>query len=82
MIRASEALEITVEKAADLVEKDIAEVEKAVYAAANQGAAYCIYNETLSRQTQSYLKQLGYSVRDYSDQKDGPTYRIQWDGRC
>lgn len=81
MIRASEALEITVEKAAELIEKDIVEVEKAVYSAANKGAAYCIYNETLTRQTQDFLKQLGYSVRDYSNQKDGPTYRIQWDGR-
>jgi hypothetical protein len=82
MIKASEALEITVEKAADLIEKDIVEVEKAVYRAANKGSAYCIYSDELSRQTQDFLKQLGYSVRDYSNQKDGPTYRIQWDGRA
>ena len=81
MIKASDALDITVEKAAELIERDITDIEAAVYTAANKGSAYCIYYRPMSRQTQDYLRQLGYTVKDYSNQKDGPVYRIQWDGR-
>lgn len=82
MIKASDALDITVEKAAELIERDITDIEAAVYTAANKGSAHCIYYRLMSRQTQDYLRQLGYTVKDYSNQKDGPIYRIQWDGRA
>lgn len=82
MIKASDALDITVEKAAELIERDITDIEAAVYTAANKGSAHCIYYKLMSRQTQDYLRQLGYTVKDYSNQKDEPVYRIQWDGRA
>lgn len=82
MIKASDALDITVEKAAELIERDITDIEAAVYTAANKGSAHCIYYRLMSRQTQDYLRQLGYTVKDYSNQKDGTVYRIQWDGRA
>lgn len=56
MIKASDALDITVEKAAELIERDITDIEAAVYTAANKGSAHCIYYRLMSRQTQDYLK--------------------------
>lgn len=81
MITAHDALNITIEAAAAMVEHDAMDIEKAIREAAERGLSHCNYYHAISKQTQEYMSKMGYNVRDYSSQKDGILFRIQWDGR-
>jgi hypothetical protein len=54
------------------------DVEKHINNAIKSGEYSTYYYDYIPEEAIKKLKKLGYSIEDYSSQKDGYTYRIEW----
>lgn len=79
MITAKEAYEQTLDVRTSRIMDELAEVEKAIKAAIDNGCAQTRYFRHLLVETTDTLMKFGYSVKDYSNKKDGSSFIISWD---
>lgn len=78
MISAKEAREISCSVSGSNVEIQLGSVEKKIKKAASEGLITCWHYEYLCQGAIELLSNVGYSVTNYSNQRDGNVYLIEW----
>ena len=78
MINAEEARRIAVEIITGTEKEQLDAVEVVIRSAVERGETNCYLYRILSPKVRMELEKLGYSVKDYSCQKEGTAFEISW----
>lgn len=78
MYTAKEAREKAEKAISDETKEQLEYAEKCISFAVKNGEMSCWYGKKLGKQAIGNLKELGYTVKDRSNQRDGTAYEISW----
>lgn len=73
-----ESRKLSEENLKKILDKDLEEISKKIDEAIELGYFSISYYNNISNEVQNKLKNLGYNIIDYSSQKDGSYYLINW----
>ena len=77
-ITASEAKYISSQALDSIKKKDLSNIMKSIYEAAQKGLTQVNYYEEINKISFNELKKLGYTISDNYNQRDGYCYYISW----
>ena len=78
MYTAKEAREKAEKSISEETQEQLEYAEKCISFAVGKGEMKCWYERKLGEQAIGKLKELGYTVKDRSSQRDGIAYEISW----
>lgn len=77
-MNAKEAKSIALSVNSDKAAKQIVEIDLLIKQAVEKGEMSCNYYHHVIKPVYDHYKSLGYSINNYSSQKDGELFQISW----